>query len=117
MESMRSKKPIRAPFRLSEVSAPFRLSEVSPNVAFETVPVFLVCLIDDGSVLSFRGRSSSASSFQASLLQAIDGRMSLAVCPQVMSQAPQHFKSPEKMSEKSALCNQTVEDEVSARCA
>jgi len=40
-------------------------------------------------------RSSSASSFRASLLQAIDGGvMSLAaLCPQVVSQAPQHFRS------------------------
>ena len=35
----------------------------------------------------FKGRSSSASSFHASLLQAIDGVMSLALRPQVVSQA------------------------------
>ena len=34
------------------------------------------------------------------LLQAIDGVMSLALCPQVMSQAPQYFRS----SEKQAAC-------------
>ena len=42
---------------------------------------------------SFQRRSSSASSFYASLLQAIDGVMSLALCPQVVSQAPQHLRS------------------------
>ena len=35
-------------------------------------------LMDDGPLSSFQGRSSSASSFNASLLQAIDGVMSLA---------------------------------------
>ena len=39
--------------------------------------------------------SSGASSFHASLLQAIDGVMSLALCPQVVSQASQHFRSSE----------------------
>ena len=59
-----------------------------------------VRLIDDGPLSSFQGRSSSASSFHASLLQAIDGMMSLALCPQVVSQASQHFRS----SEKQATC-------------
>ena len=44
----------------------------------------------------FKGRSSSASSFHASLLQAIDGVVSLALCPQVVFQAPQQFRSFEK---------------------
>ena len=52
-----------------------------------------VLLIDDDPLSSFQGRSSSGSSFHASLLQAIDGVMSLALCPQVVSQAPQHFRS------------------------
>ena len=59
-----------------------------------------VRLIDDGPLSSFQGRSSSASSFRASLLQAIDGVMSLTLCPQVVSQAPQHFRS----SKKQATC-------------
>ena len=46
-------------------------------------------LTDDGPLSSFQGRSSSASSF----LQAIDSVMSLALCPQLVSQAPQHFRS------------------------
>ena len=58
-----------------------------------------VRLIDDGPLSSFQGRSSSASSFHASLLQAIDV-VSLALCPQVVSQASQHFRS----SEKEATC-------------
>ena len=59
-----------------------------------------VRLTDDGPHSSFQGRSSSASSFHASLLQAIGGVMSLALCPQVVSQAPHHFRS----SEKQATC-------------
>ena len=47
-----------------------------------------VRLIDDGPLSSFQGRSSSTSSFNASLLQAIDGVMSLVLYPQVVSQAP-----------------------------
>ena len=50
-----------------------------------------VRLIDDGHLTSYQGRSSSPSSFHASLLQAIDGVMSLALCPQVVSQATPHF--------------------------
>ena len=37
-------------------------------------------------------RIYSASSFHASHLQAIDGVVSLALCPQVVTQAPQHLK-------------------------
>ena len=56
--------------------------------------------MDDGPVSSFQGRSSraSASSFHASLLQAINGVMSLALCPQVVSQASQHFRSSEEQA-------------------
>ena len=43
-----------------------------------------VRLIDDVPLLPFQRRSSSASSFNASLLQAIDGVMSLALYPQVV---------------------------------
>ena len=50
-----------------------------PNVAFENGSN--VRLIDYGPLSSFQGRSSSASSFLTSLLQAIDGVMSLALCP------------------------------------
>ena len=59
-----------------------------------------VRLTDDGPLSSFQGRSSSASSFHASLLQAIGGVMCLTLCPQVVSQASQHFRS----SEKQATC-------------
>ena len=59
-----------------------------------------VRLTDDGPLSSFQGRSSSASSFNASLLEVIDGMMSLASCPQVVSQASQHFRP----SEKQATC-------------
>ena len=64
-----------------------------PSVAFETVPVlvWLAMAVPDPS--SFQGRSSGAYSFHASLIQAIDGAMSSALCPQVVSRAPQHFRS------------------------
>ena len=54
------------------------------RVAFETVPMSMG---DDGPRSSFQGRSSSTSSFHASLLQATDGVMLLALCPQVLSTA------------------------------
>ena len=54
-----------------------------------------VHLIDDGPLSSFQERFLSASSFRASLLQATDGVMFLALSPRVMSQAPQHFRSSE----------------------
>ena len=57
-----------------------------------------VRLTDDGPLSSFQGRSSSASSFHATLLQPIDGVMSLALCPQVVFQASQHFRSSEKQA-------------------
>ena len=40
-----------------------------PNVAFETVPVFVLLTM----TLSFQGRLPSASSFHTSFLQAING--------------------------------------------
>ena len=52
-------------------------------------------LIDDGPLSSFPGRLSSTSSFHTSLLQAVNGAISLALCPQIISQAPQHFRSSE----------------------
>ena len=69
-----------------------------PNFAFETVSMFVWLTM--ASLSFFQGRSSSASSLHASLLQAIDGVMSLALCQQVMSHAPQHLIS----SAKQATC-------------
>ena len=89
MVSVRWEKPICASPRLSEVSLTLPLKRCQYS-----------SMIKDGLVSSFEGRSSSASSFHASLPQAIDGVMSLALCPQVVSQAPQHFRS----SEKQATC-------------
>ena len=40
-------------------------------------------------ISSFQRRSSNASSSNVSLLQVVDGVMSLAMCPQLVSQAPQ----------------------------
>ena len=69
-----------------------------PSVTFETVPMFVWLTM--ASLSSFQGRSSSASSVHASLLQAIDGVLSLVLWPQVVSQVSQHFRS----SEKQATC-------------
>ena len=41
-----------------------------------------------------------APSFHASLLLAIDGVMSLALCPRVVSQVPQHFRSSETQTSR-----------------
>ena len=57
--------------------------------------------LTDGPLSSFQERSSSASSFHTFLLQAIDGMTFLALCPQVVSQASQHFTS----SVKQATCD------------
>ena len=51
---------------------------------------------DNGPFSSFQTKSVSASSVYASFLQAIDGVLSLALCPQVASQAPQHVRSSER---------------------
>ena len=65
--------------------------------------------IDDGPLLSFQGRSSSYSYVHASLFQATDRVMSLALCPQVVSQAPQHFRSSEKQNTcKGCFARQSV---------
>ena len=87
MTSMHWETPIRAPHRLLEVSTICCLSNS-----------FNVSLTDDVSLSSFQGISSSASSFHPSLLQAIDGVMSLALCPQVVAEAPQHVRSSETQS-------------------
>ena len=47
---------------------------------------------------SFKEDYLALSSFSASLLQAIDGVISLALCLQVVSQASQHFISSEKQA-------------------
>ena len=73
--SVRLEKPIHAAHHLRSF----------PNVAFETVPVS----DDERPFSSCQGRSS----FCATLLQAVSGVVALALCPQVMSQAPQHFRS------------------------
>ena len=83
----------------------YALHPVSQSEVFLTLPLkqihcSIVHLIDDGPLSSFQERLSSASSFHTFLLQVIDGVMSLALCPQVVSQASQHFRS----SKKQATC-------------
>ena len=72
-----------------------------------------VRLIDDGPLSSFQGRSSSTSSFHASLLQVINGVLSLALCPQVVSQALQHFRSSKKKvtRESCFVCQSVCSDQ------
>ena len=65
------------------------LSDVSPTMALKQFR-----LTDDGPLSSFQVRSSSVP-LSMPLLQATDGVMSLALCSLVVSQAPQHFRSPE----------------------
>ena len=68
-----------------------------PKVAFQTVPVFARLTI----ALSRPFKEDRlALPLSTPLLQAIRGVVSLALCPQVVSQAPQHFRS----SEKQATC-------------
>ena len=86
MVYMRVEKHIHAPPCLSEVSAALPLKQSS------------IHLIDDSPLSSFHGRLSSLST---PLLRVIDGVISLAVCPLVVSQAPQHFRS----SEMQASCD------------
>ena len=81
---------------VKSICTPLRPSELSPTLPFKRFQ----CLSDNGLLSSFQGRSSSASSFHASLLQAIDGVMSLVLCPQGVSQTSQHFR----FSEKQATC-------------
>ena len=99
MVSMHSEKP---------KCAPSCLWKVPPSLPLK----WLQCsLIEDGPLLSFPGRLSSASPwrlssaspFHASLNEAIDGVTSLAFCPQVVSEAPQHFRSSEIQANCDAL--------------
>ena len=76
-----------------------------------------VHLIDDGSLSSFQGRSSSTWG-STSLLQAIYGVTSLALCPQVVSQAFQHFRSSEKQATcEGCLVRQSVCLVISFHCS
>ena len=63
-----------------------------------------VRLTDDVPLSFFREGSSNASSFYTSLIHAIDDVMSLALCPQVVSQAPQHFRSSERQNTCGGSC-------------
>ena len=88
MVSIRSGKPICALPRLSEVSPTLPLKHVQ-------------CWSDDGPLSTFQGRSSVTSFLHASLLQAIDGVVLLALCQHAVSHAFQHFRS----SETQATCD------------
>ena len=59
-----------------------------PNVAFLTVPVSVWLTVALSRLVDRRTLSTP-------LLQAIDGVTSLALCPQVVSQCRQHFRSSE----------------------
>ena len=71
-----------------------RISYNFLSAELETVPVpMLFSWLTTDPVSPFQRRSSSASSFHAFLLQVISDMMSLALCLQAMSKAPQHFRS------------------------
>jgi len=73
---------------------------IFPNVAFEMVPMFVRLTMALSRPFKQNPLALPQSS-KATLLQAIDGVMSLASRPQPLtSQAPQHFSS----SDKQALC-------------
>ena len=72
-----------------------------PFSSFETVPVY-VCLVDE-ALLVLSGSIVERFLF-LSLLQVINGLMSMAFCPHVAFQAPQHFRS----SETQASCDSCV---------
>ena len=55
-------------------------------------------LTDSGPFWPFQKRLTSVSSFCASLLQMIAAVTSLVLGPQVVSQAPQHFRSPNQLA-------------------
>ena len=67
-----------------------------PNVAIETVPMFVWLTMALSRPFKEDRLAEEEASFHASLLQAIDGVMSLALCQQVGSRAPQHLRSSEK---------------------
>ena len=77
----------KSPYTLHSVSQKF------PKIAYETVPVFIWFPFS-----SFQGRLLRTSSLHASLLQVINGVMSLALCLHVVSKAPQHFRSSEEQT-------------------
>ena len=84
--------------------------------SFSSVAVSNVRLTDNGHLSSFQGRLSSASSFHVSLLQAIDGVMPLALCPQVVSQSPHHFRSSEKQATcEGCFARQSIRSVISLR--
>ena len=86
MVSMRSEKPIQlcAPPRLSEIppTLPLKLFQYSPDLRWSSL------------VLS--RKIVSRFLFARLSPPGISGVMSLALCPHVMSQASQHFRSSEK---------------------
>ena len=90
----------KSPYVLHPVSEKFPQSRLWDR--------YNVWLIDDGPLQSFQGRLSSASSFHTSLLQAVDGVMSLASCPQVVSQAPQYLSSEKQATCEGCLARQSI---------
>ena len=74
---------------------------LSPPYTVSVTDVTLACKIFVKFTYSnFLSRLSSASSFHASILHVIDVVISLALCLQVVYQAPQHCRS----SKKQATC-------------
>ena len=89
MVSMLSKKSICAPPHLSEVSptSPLKPIQCSSDSRWPA-------LVLSRKIVWW----NTSLAFHASLLLAINGVMSLALCPQVVSQASQHSRSSEKQT-------------------
>ena len=83
----------RSRWYLCALKSPYVLYHVSRKFSPLCLPnSYNVYLTDDGLLSSFQRRSTSASAFHASLLQVIEGVISSALCPHVVSQVPQYLR-------------------------
>ena len=101
MVYMRSEKPICAHFRLSEASPTLPLKHFQGSSDWRWRFLVLSRKVFLERTREGHRQSSSASSLHTSVLHAIDGVMSLALCPQVVFQAPQNSSS----SDTQAICD------------
>ena len=88
--TMRSEKP---------TCAPPRISEMSPTLPFKQFSVRLVALSRP-----FKEDRLALSPSTPLAFHAIDSVMSWALCPQTMSQAPQHLRSSETQATCDSYC-------------
>ena len=99
MVSVHSEEPVTcATFCLSQLSPTLPLKQCSSDLRWW--PFLWRKITEHFLSLRLEGRSPSASSVYACLLQTIDGVMFVALCPLVVSQVPQHLR----YSETGAIC-------------